>query len=153
MSANWITTLVNHRSLIYMMLRTKFNGLERKVELKSGGYLIIRQTEAMTIDINTGAFVGHRNLEETIFNTNVRLQRRLPSAAYRSTGGIIIIRFSSMCPKQIIVVAYCKSLEQALAKDRAKTGVNGFSQLGLVEMTRKRTRESLEHVLCSNVQM
>ncbi|MDU3935132.1 MAG: ribonuclease G [Serratia liquefaciens] len=93
--------------------------LERKVELKSGGYLIIDQTEAMTtVDINTGAFVGHRNLDETIFNTNI--ERVL------------------------------HSLELALSKDRVKTTINGFSQLGLVEMTRKRTRESIEHVLCND---
>lgn len=124
--------------------------LERKVELKSGGYLIIDQTEAMTtIDINTGAFVGHRNLEETIFNTNVEATAAIArQLRLRNLGGIIIIDFIDMQSedhrRRVLL-----SLEQALAKDRAKTTVNGFSQLGLVEMTRKRTRESLEHVLCA----
>ncbi|MGL4715233.1 MAG: ribonuclease G [Aeromonas sp.] len=124
--------------------------LERKVELKSGGYLIIDQTEAMTtVDINTGAFVGHRNLEETIFNTNVEATAAIARhLRLRNLGGIIILDFIDMQSddhrRRVL-----HSLEQALSKDRAKTNVNGFSQLGLVEMTRKRTRESLEHVLCS----
>ncbi|GAA3542044.1 ribonuclease G [Zobellella aerophila] len=123
--------------------------LDRKVELKSGGYLIIDQTEAMTtIDINTGAFVGHRNLEETIFNTNIEATQAIArQLRLRNLGGIIIIDFIDMYDedhrRRVL-----HSLELALAKDRAKTNVNGFSQLGLVEMTRKRTRESLEHVLC-----
>ncbi|MBO1520394.1 ribonuclease G [Oceanisphaera pacifica] len=123
--------------------------LSRKVELKSGGYLIIDQTEAMTtVDINTGAFVGHRNLEETIFNTNIEATQAIArQLRLRNLGGIIIIDFIDMYDadhKRRVL----QSLEMALAKDRAKTNVNGFSQLGLVEMTRKRTRESLEHVLC-----
>ncbi|MGC6633207.1 ribonuclease E/G, partial [Escherichia coli] len=120
--------------------------LERKVELKSGGYLIIDQTEAMTtIDINTDAFVGHRNLEETIFNTNVEASQAIArQLRLRNLGGIIIIDFIDMSNEdhRRRVLA---SLEQALSKDRVKTTINGFSQLGLVEMTRKRTRESLEH--------
>ncbi|MDO2949941.1 ribonuclease G [Aeromonas simiae] len=124
--------------------------LERKVELKSGGYLIIDQTEAMTtVDINTGAFVGHRNLEETIFNTNVEATAAIARhLRLRNLGGIIIIDFIDM-QSEDHRRRVLHSLELALAKDRAKTNVNGFSQLGLVEMTRKRTRESLEHVLCS----
>ncbi len=124
--------------------------LERKVELKSGGYLIIDQTEAMTtIDINTGAFVGHRNLEETIFNTNVEATAAIArQLRLRNLGGIIIIDFIDM-QSEDHRRRVLQSLEQALSRDRAKTGVNGFSHLGLVEMTRKRTRESLEHVLCS----
>lgn len=123
--------------------------LNRKVELKSGGYLIIDQTEAMTtVDINTGAFVGHRNLEETIFNTNTEATQAIArQLRLRNLGGIIIIDFIDMYDqdhKRRVLL----SLELALAKDRAKTNVNGFSQLGLVEMTRKRTRESLEHILC-----
>lgn len=123
--------------------------LDRKVELKSGGYLIIDQTEAMTtIDINTGAFVGHRNLDETIFNTNIEATQAIArQLRLRNLGGIIIIDFIDMTSedhrRRVL-----SSLEQALAKDRVKTGVNDFSALGLVEMTRKRTRESLEHVLC-----
>ncbi|MGL5223892.1 MAG: ribonuclease G [Aeromonas sp.] len=124
--------------------------LERKVELKSGGYLIIDQTEAMTtVDINTGAFVGHRNLEETIFNTNVEATAAIARhLRLRNLGGIIIIDFIDM-QSEDHRRRVLHSLELALAKDRTKTNVNGFSQLGLVEMTRKRTRESLEHVLCS----
>jgi ribonuclease G len=123
--------------------------LERKVPLKSGGYVIIDQTEAMTtIDINTGAFVGHRNLEETIFRTNleaaVAIARQL---RLRNLGGIIIIDFIDMEEsehrRQVI-----QALERALASDHVKTSISSVSPLGLVEMTRKRTRESLEHVLC-----
>lgn len=123
--------------------------LDRKVMLKSGGYLIIDQTEAMTtIDINTGAFVGHRNLEETIFNTNIEatiaIARQL---RLRNLGGIIIIDFIDMQEEEHRE-RVLQSLETSLSKDRAKTTVNLFSPLGLVEMTRKRTRESIEHILC-----
>lgn len=124
--------------------------LERKVELKSGGYLIIDQTEAMTtVDINTGAFVGRRNLEETIFNTNIEATQAIArQLRLRNLGGIIIIDFIDMFSeehrKRVLA-----SLESALSKDRVKTNINGFTHLGLVEMTRKRTRESIEHVLCS----
>ncbi|WP_165312372.1 ribonuclease G [Vibrio ziniensis] len=124
--------------------------LERKVELKSGGYLIIDQTEAMTtVDINTGAFVGRRNLEETIFNTNIEATQAIArQLRLRNLGGIIIIDFIDMASddhrKRVLA-----SLDAALSKDRVKTNINGFTQLGLVEMTRKRTRESIEHVLCS----
>ncbi|CCG85657.1 ribonuclease G [Erwinia piriflorinigrans] len=125
--------------------------LDRKVELKSGGYLIIDQTEAMTtVDINTGAFVGHRNLEETIFNTNIEATQAIArQLRLRNLGGIIIIDFIDM-NNEDHRRRVLHSLEQALSKDRVKTGVNGFSQLGLVEMTRKRTRESIEHVLCQD---
>ncbi|TCP97647.1 RNAse G [Cricetibacter osteomyelitidis] len=123
--------------------------LNKRVNLKSGGYLIIEQTEAMTtIDINTGAFVGHRNLEETIFNTNIEATKTIAQQLQlRNLGGIIIIDFIDMQTddhRQRVI----QSLEEALSKDRVKTNVNGFTQLGLVEMTRKRTRESLEHILC-----
>ena len=102
-----------------------------------------------TIDINTGAFVGHRNLEETIFNTNVEATAAIArQLRLRNLGGIIIIDFIDM-QSEDHRRRVLQSLEQALSRDRAKTGVNGFSHLGLVEMTRKRTRESLEHVLCS----
>ncbi|NIG98017.1 MAG: ribonuclease G [Serratia symbiotica] len=123
--------------------------LERKVALKSGGYLIIDQTEAMTtVDINTGAFVGHRNLDETIFNTNIEATQAIArQLRLRNLGGIIIIDFIDMHNEEHRR-RVLHSLEQALNKDRVKTTVNGFSQLGLVEMTRKRTRESIEHVLC-----
>ncbi len=124
--------------------------LGRKVELKSGGYLIIDQTEAMTtVDINTGAFVGHRNLEETIFNTNLEATQAIArQLRLRNLGGIIIIDFIDMLSDEH-KTRVLNSLNSALAKDRVKTNVSGFSGLGLVEMTRKRTRESLEHVLCS----
>jgi len=123
--------------------------LNRKVELKSGGYLIIDQTEAMTtIDVNTGAFVGHRNLEETIFKTNLEAtQAIVRQLRLRNLGGIIIIDFIDMLDVdhrgQVIA-----ALEKALELDRAKSQISEVSELGLVEMTRKRTRESLEHVMC-----
>jgi ribonuclease G len=123
--------------------------LDRKVTLKSGGHLVIDQTEAMTtIDVNTGAYVGHRNLEETIFRTNleaaVTIARQL---RLRNLGGIIIIDFIDMHDeahrRQVLA-----ALERALSGDRAQTHIVSLSPLGLVEMTRKRTRESLEHLLC-----
>jgi ribonuclease G len=146
--------------------------LERKVDLKSGGHLVIDQTEAMTtIDVNTGAFVGHRNLEETIFKTNLEAaqaicrQLRLRETIFktnleaaqaicrqlrlRNLGGIIIIDFIDMTDdehkRQVM-----RALERCLARDHAKTHISEVSTLGLVEMTRKRTRESLEHVLCES---
>lgn len=124
--------------------------LERKVELKSGGYLIIDQTEAMTtVDINTGAFVGHRNLEETIFNTNIEATQAIArQLRLRNLGGIIILDFIDMRSNDHKRRVFT-SLEQALAKDRVKTHINDFSPLGLIEMTRKRTQESLEHIFCS----
>jgi len=123
--------------------------LDRKVPLKSGGHLVIDQTEAMTtIDVNTGAYVGHRNLEETIFRTNleaaISIARQL---RLRNLGGIIIIDFIDMRdePHRRAVLT---ALERALTGDRAQTHIVSLSPLGLVEMTRKRTRESLEHLLC-----
>lgn len=123
--------------------------LSCKVELKSGGYLIIDQTEAMTtIDVNTGAFVGHRNLEETIFKTNLEatfaIVRQL---RLRNLGGIIIIDFIDMIDVDHRAQVM-QALEKSLERDRAKSHISEVSALGLVEMTRKRTRESLEHVLC-----
>jgi ribonuclease G len=123
--------------------------LERKVQLKSGGHLVIDQTEAMTtIDVNTGAFVGHRNLEETIFKTNLEAAQAIcRQLRLRNLGGIIIIDFIDMSEeehkRQVL-----RALEKCLARDHAKTHITEVSALGLVEMTRKRTRESLEHVLC-----
>ena len=123
--------------------------LARQVSLKSGGYLIIDQTEAMTtIDVNTGAFVGHQNLEETIFKTNMEAAQAIArQLRLRNLGGIIIIDFIDMAhedhKRQVL-----KALERYLDKDHAKTQICEVSPLGLVEMTRKRTRESLEHVLC-----
>lgn len=123
--------------------------LGRKVELKSGGYLIFDQTEAMTtVDINTGGFVGHRNLEETIFKTNLEAATAIGrQLRLRNLGGIIIIDFIDMTDldhqRQVQ-----RTLDRVLEKDHAKCKVTGVSELGLIEMTRKRTRESLEHVLC-----
>ena len=123
--------------------------LERQVPLKSGGHLIIDQREAMTtIDVNTGAYVGHRNLEETTFRTNLEaaacIGRQL---RLRNLGGIIIIDFIDMHDeshrRQVLA-----ALEHSLAGDRAQARIVSLSPLGLVEMTRKRTRESLEHLLC-----
>ena len=114
--------------------------LDRKVPLKSGGHLVIEQTEAMTtIDVNTGAYVGHRNLEAAV---SIARQLRL-----RNLGGIIIIDFIDMRdePHRRAVLS---ALERALSGDRAQTHIVSLSPLGLVEMTRKRTRESLEHLLC-----
>ncbi|HHH35235.1 MAG TPA: ribonuclease G [Gammaproteobacteria bacterium] len=123
--------------------------LERKVQLKSGGHLYIDQTEAMTtIDVNTGAFVGHRNLEETIFKTNLEAAQAIArQLRLRNLGGIIIIDFIDMMDEdhkyQVL-----RALEKSLEADRAKHYICEVSPLGLVEMTRERTRESLEHVLC-----
>ena len=123
--------------------------LERKVHLKSGGHLVIDQTEAMTtIDVNTGAFVGSRNLEETIFKTNLEAAQAIArQLRLRNLGGIIILDFIDMT-KQEHKQQVMRALERALEKDHAKTRICDVSSLGLVEMTRKRTRESLEHVLC-----
>jgi len=124
-------------------------GLSRKVELKSGGYLIMDQTEALTtIDVNTGGFVGGRNFDDTIFKTNLEAAQAIAhQLRLRNLGGIIIIDFIDMDnPEHRSHVL--EELKRALAKDRTRITVNGFSALGLVEMTRKRTRESLEHVLC-----
>jgi ribonuclease G len=123
--------------------------LGRKIDLKSGGYLIIDQTEAMTtVDVNTGGFVGHRNLEETIFKTNLEAATSIGrQLRLRNLGGIIIIDFIDM-ESQDHQRQVLRALERVLEKDHAKCKVTGVSQLGLVEMTRKRTRESLEHILC-----
>jgi ribonuclease G len=123
--------------------------LGRKVDLKSGGYLVVEQTEAMTtIDVNTGAFTGRSNLEETVFRTNLEAAAAIArQLRLRNLGGIIILDFIDMqteTHRQQVLEA----LEAALAKDHARNQISGVSLLGLVEMTRKRTRESLEHVLC-----
>ncbi|MDX9995435.1 MAG: ribonuclease G [Rhodocyclaceae bacterium] len=126
--------------------------LARRVDLKSGGYLIIDQTEAMTtIDVNTGAFVGNRfggNFDDTIFKTNLEAAQTIArQLRLRNLGGIIIVDFIDMelPDHQAAVLA---ELDKALARDHTRISVNGFTQLGLVELTRKRTRESLAHVLC-----
>lgn len=123
--------------------------LQRKVDLKSGGHLVIDQTEAMTtIDINTGGFVGHRNLEETIFKTNLEAARAISrQLRLRNLGGIIIIDFIDMEDPEHQRQVH-RMLEKMLERDHAKTKITGVSELGLVEMTRKRTTESLGQVLC-----
>ncbi|MFT4178932.1 MAG: ribonuclease G [Thermomonas sp.] len=123
--------------------------LEKEVPLKSGGYLVIDQTEAMTtVDVNTGSFLGQRNLEETVYRTNLEAAQAVArQLRLRNLGGIIIIDFIDMQDaehrRQVL-----RTLEKSLAKDHAKTTVYDFSPLGLVEMTRKRTVDSLERQLC-----
>jgi ribonuclease G len=123
--------------------------LGRRVDLKSGGYLIIDQTEALTtIDVNTGGFVGARNFEDTIFKTNLEAAGALArQLRLRNLGGIIIADFIDMTREEH-QQAVLAELRKQLARDRTRTTVSGFTQLGLVEMTRKRTRESLAHMLC-----
>ncbi|GAB4165425.1 MAG: ribonuclease G [Rhodocyclaceae bacterium] len=123
--------------------------LSRRVDLKSGGYLIFDQTEAMTtIDVNTGAFVGARTFDDTIFKTNLEAAQTIArQLRLRNLGGIIIIDFIDM-ENEDHRQAVLAELQKALARDRTRLSVSGFTSLGLVEMTRKRTRESLAHVLC-----
>jgi ribonuclease G len=123
--------------------------LARRVPLKSGGYLIIDQTEALTtIDVNTGGFVGGRNFDDTIFKTNLEAAQVIArQLRLRNLGGIIIVDFIDM-DNEVHREAVLSEFRKALALDRTRVTVNGFTQLGLVEMTRKRTRESLAHILC-----
>jgi len=125
------------------------NALKPTVPLKSGGYLVFDQTEAMTtVDVNTGGFVGHRTVEETIYKTNLEAVQALTrQLRLRNLGGIIIIDFIDMADeehrRQLM-----RALERALERDPVKTSITEISALGLVEMTRKRTTESLERRLC-----
>ncbi|MGQ0545052.1 MAG: ribonuclease G [Betaproteobacteria bacterium] len=123
--------------------------LARRVELKSGGTLVIDQTEAMTtIDVNTGGFVGSRNFDDTVFKTNLEAAQAIArQLRLRNLGGIIVVDFIDMQSEEHRA-AVLEELRRALARDRTRMTVNGFTALGLVEMTRKRTRESLAHVLC-----
>jgi len=147
-------TLLEHypgeRPLFYLYnVEDEINrALQREVPLKSGGYLVIDQTEAMTtVDVNTGGYVGHHNLEETIFKTNLEaatvIARQL---RLRNLGGIIILDFIDMGDKEH-QRQVMRTLEKALERDRAKTGITTVSELGLIEMTRKRTSESLGQML------
>jgi ribonuclease G len=125
--------------------------LERRVDLKSGGYVIIDQTEALTtVDVNTGAFVSGRSFDDTIFKTNLEATQAIArQLRLRNLGGIIIVDFIDMDNdehRNAVLAEFNKSL----SRDRTRITVNGFTQLGLVEMTRKRTRESLAHVLCES---
>lgn len=125
------------------------HALDKKVSLKSGGYIVVDNTEAMTtVDVNTGGFVGHKNLEETIFKTNLEAATTIArQLRLRNLGGIIIIDFIDMeleeHREQVL-----QTLQKELEKDHSKTNVLGFTELGLVQMTRKRTRENLEQILC-----
>ncbi len=123
--------------------------LGRRVDLKSGGYLVIEQTEAMTtIDVNTGSYVTGRNFDDTIFKTNLEAAHAIArQLRLRNLGGMIILDFIDMENAEHRV-AVLSELHKALARDRTKTTVSDFSALGLVEVTRKRTRESLANVLC-----
>ena len=123
--------------------------LERKVSLKSGGHLVFDQTEAMTtVDVNTGSYLGRSNQEQTVFKTNMEAaQATARQLRLRNLGGIIIIDFIDMQDeghKESVLNA----LEKAMNNDHAKYTISNVSELGLVEMTRKRTRESLERVMC-----
>jgi ribonuclease G len=123
--------------------------LGRRVELKSGGYLIVDQTEALTtVDVNTGGFVGARNFDDTIFKTNLEAAQAIArQLRLRNLGGIIIVDFIDMV-REDHRDAVMAEFKKQLSRDRVKTMAGGFSQLGLVEMTRKRTRESLARMLC-----
>jgi len=123
--------------------------LGRRVDLKSGGYLIIDQTEALTtVDVNTGGYVGARNFDDTIFKTNLEAAGAIArQLRLRNLGGIVIVDFIDMS-RDDHRDAVLAELRKHLARDRVKTMAGGFSQLGLLEMTRKRTRESLAHMLC-----
>ncbi|NHB57673.1 ribonuclease G [Acinetobacter shaoyimingii] len=125
--------------------------LQTRVALKSGGYLMIDQTEAMTtIDVNTGSYVGGRSLEDTVFKTNMEAtQVIVRQLRLRNLGGIIIIDFIDM-QEATHRDEVLQQFERVLEKDHAKTKITQVSELGLVEMTRKRTRESLEHLLCES---
>lgn len=125
--------------------------LQTRVALKSGGYLMIDQTEAMTtIDVNTGSYVGGRTLEDTVFKTNMEAtQVIVRQLRLRNLGGIIIIDFIDM-QEASHRDEVLQQFEKVLEKDHAKTKITQVSELGLVEMTRKRTRESLEHLLCES---
>jgi ribonuclease G len=123
--------------------------LARRVDLKSGGYVILDQTEALTtVDVNTGGFVSGRSFDDTIFKTNLEATQAIArQLRLRNLGGIIIVDFIDMDSAEHRD-AVLSEFKKALSKDRTRITVNGFTQLGLVEMTRKRTRESLAHVLC-----
>jgi ribonuclease G len=123
--------------------------LNRRVNLKSGGYLMIDQTESMTtIDVNTGSYIGAKTFVDTIYKTNLEAAKAIArQLRLRNLGGIIIVDFIDMHTAEH-QAAVLSELNKSLALDRMKTTVNQFSNLGLVEMTRKRTRESLAHQLC-----
>ncbi|WP_372656766.1 ribonuclease E/G [Hydrogenophaga sp.] len=122
--------------------------LSRRVDLKSGGYLVIDQTEALTtVDVNTGGYVGARNFDDTVFRTNLEASQAIArQLRLRNLGGIVIVDFIDMV-REDHRDAVLTEFRKQLARDRVKTMTGSFSQLGLVEMTRKRTRESLAQML------
>ena len=122
--------------------------LSRRVDLKSGGYLVIDQTEALTtVDVNTGGFVGARNFDDTVYRTNLEAAQAIArQLRLRNLGGIVIVDFIDMV-REDHRESVLSEFRKQLARDRVKTMTGGFSQLGLLEMTRKRTRESLAHML------
>lgn len=144
---------VGERSLfdLYGVEEEIERALSRRVNLKSGGYIIIDQTEALTtVDVNTGGFVGSRNFDDTIFKTNLDAAQVIArQLRLRNLGGIIICDFIDM-NNQGHRDAVLEEFKKSLANDHTRITVNGFSALGLVEMTRKRTRESLAHILCES---
>ncbi|MFC7418347.1 ribonuclease G [Iodobacter arcticus] len=125
------------------------HAMVRRVDLKFGGYLIIDQTEAMTtVDVNTGGFVGTRSFDDTIFKTNLEATQVIArQLRLRNLGGIIIVDFIDMDNEEH-KTAVMDELKKAISRDRTKVTISHFTSLGLVEITRKRTRESLAHVLC-----
>jgi len=140
----------NHSIFDLYAIETELNhALQRKINLKSGGYLIFDQTEAMTtIDVNTGSFLSYGKVEETLFRTNCEAASMIArQVRLRNIGGIIIIDFidmSDLLQKRSLL----DLLRTELAKDPAKTEISELSSLNLVQMTRKRVRDSLQHNLC-----
>ncbi len=122
--------------------------MEKKIWLKSGGYIVIELTEALTaIDVNTGSYVGKRNLEETILKTNLEAVKEIAyQLRLRNIGGLIVIDFIDM-EKKANRDRVFMALKEALSKDKAKTHILRMSELGLIEMTRKRTRENLNRLM------
>ncbi|MGA1575514.1 MAG: Rne/Rng family ribonuclease, partial [Burkholderiaceae bacterium] len=122
--------------------------LQRRVDLKSGGYLVVDATEALTaIDVNTGGYVGERNFADTVFKTNLEAAHMIArQLRLRNLGGIVVVDFIDMA-QDAHRNAVLDALQRQLARDRVRTAVGGFSPLGLLELTRKRTRESLAQVL------
>jgi ribonuclease G len=123
--------------------------LSKKIWLKSGGYIVIESTEALTaIDVNTGRYVGKRSLEETILKTNLEAVKEIAyQLRLRNLGGIIIIDFIDM-EKEANRERVWNALRAATYRDKSKSNILHMSELGLIEMTRKRTKESIGHILC-----
>ncbi len=133
---------------VYGVEETMERALQRRVALKSGGHIVIDQTEALiAIDVNSGSFVGSRNMEETGFKTNLEAVHEIVhQLRLRNLGGIIVVDFIDMQEEQN-KLKLIEVLEEALKRDKAKNHIVQFSELGLVEMTRKRTRDSLGRIL------